>query len=203
MKKAGIIFLTAILALSVAACSSSETAQITQEESDRVVSERDALQQQEDDLLEQQEALSNNSSDTTENLTEPDDQEEPVESQQPQTTEQVLVDQNGVKITYTGIGHSLEHTEFNLRIENNSEIPIMLYPSYLSVNGIMVVGFMSESAKVMPGKTANDGITMLDAYLEENGLSPVENIELSFVVYSADTTRETIFESDVVTIQVK
>ena len=201
MKKAGIIFLTAILALSVAACSSSETAQITQEESDRVVSERDALQQQEDDLLEQQEALSNNSSDTMENLTEPDDQEEPVESQQPQTTEQVLVDQNGVKITYTGIGHSLEHTEFNLRIENNSEIPIMLYSNYLSVNGTMVVGFLS--AKVMPGETANDGITVLDAFLEENGLSPVENIELSFVVYSADTTRETIFESDVVTIQVK
>ena len=71
MKKAGIIFLTAILALSVAACSSSETAQISQEE--------------------------NNSSDTMENLTEPDDQEEPVKSQQPQTTEQVLVDQNGVK----------------------------------------------------------------------------------------------------------
>ena len=175
MKKAGIIFLTAILALSVAACSSSETAQISQEE--------------------------NNSSDTMENLTEPDDQEEPVKSQQPQTTEQVLVDQNGVKITYTGIGHSLEHTEFNLRIENNSEIPIMVCSDYVSVNGIMVVGPMST--KVMPGKTANDGITMLDAYLEENGLSPVENIELSFIVYSADTTMETIFESDVVTIQVK
>ena len=136
-----------------------------------------------------------------ENLTEPDDQEEPVKSQQPQTTEQVLVDQNGVKITYTGIGHSLEHTEFNLRIENNSEIPIMVCSDYVSVNGIMVVGPMST--KVMPGKTANDGITMLDAYLEENGLSPVENIELSFIVYSADTTMETIFESDVVTIQVK
>ncbi len=187
MKKICALLIAAILSCSLAGCGSSG---ISQEDYDKVVSERDALQQQLDSLQENQE-------ETTSKEQEPEDSSSKEET--PQGSRQVLIDQDGIKITYMGIEQGFG-TEIKLQIENNSEKTIVVQQRDMSVNGIMIDGIFS--CDVRPGKKANDSISILDTYLEENDIETIEDIELYFHIFDDDTF-DTILESDMITIQMK
>ncbi len=183
MKKiAATLLMSLLLSFCLIACNQS---QISEEEYNRVVSERDALQQQLDNLLEDQNTESN--------------AKEPSENNKPQAVEQVLVEQNNIKITYMGIDNE-SRTKIKLKIENNSDMPITVQQRDMSINGIMIDGIFS--CDVQPGKIANDSISLFSSDLEDNGITEIENIELSFHVYNADSS-DGIFDSDMITIQVQ
>lgn len=109
----------------------------------------------------------------------------------------VLVDQNGIKITYTGISKDNYSTDVKLLIENNSNQPVLVQIRDESINGFMTSGIFS--CAVEPGKKANDGISFYHSTLEENGITSISQIELKFNVMNGDTWR-TIFETGAITI---
>ena len=55
------------------------------------------------------------------------------------------------------------------------------------------------SADIMPGKKAVDAITFLDSDLEDNGITNIEDVEVSFNIFNTDSW-DTVVDTDVVTI---
>ena len=76
--------------------------------------------------------------------------------------ETVLVDENDVKITATGLTYTEYAVEVNLLIENNSEKDLSIYTGSIgyspnAVNGYMLGGYMN--ADVAAGKKTNETIS--------------------------------------------
>lgn len=126
--------------------------------------------------------------------------EAPSSQEPPQPTEQVLLDQNGIKITFTGIEEERSRVNIKLKIENNTEAPIMVQQRDMSVNGIMMDGIFSPT--IAAGKLANDEITIYSSDLEENSITQIENVELKFLVFNDDTL-DTILESQVIAFNIQ
>lgn len=116
------------------------------------------------------------------------------------TTEKLVMDQNGVKIYYKGVEDDLMGQKILLKIENNSSKDYTVQQRDLSINGYMVSGIISESVKA--GKKANSDITVLSSDLEENDITDIEEISVSFHVFSSDDWLDT-FDSDSITIKLK
>lgn len=114
--------------------------------------------------------------------------------------EKLIMDQNGVKIYYKGVEDSLMGRSILLKIENNSSKDYTVQQRDLSINGYMVSGIISESVKA--GKKANSDITVLSSDLEENGITDIEEISVSFHVFSSDDWLDS-FDSDSITIKLK
>lgn len=109
----------------------------------------------------------------------------------------VLLDQNNLKITYTGIGEDFLGPQVSLLIENNSDQNYTVQTQGVSVNGFMMEPFFSED--VAPGKKSNCSISFLADDFSENGITEIENIELTFHVCDSETF-QTIFDSSVINI---
>lgn len=187
---------------SFAGCQSSTG--VSQEEYDAIKTQRDALQSRLEDMTGQRNELQDQLDDLKNQVTsdapEVSSPEDVDVLQQPESSDgQILLEQDGIKITYTGLGKDYMSTTIKLRIENQSDQPITVQERDMSINGIMVDGLLS--CDVSPGKIANTSIDVFDSNLEENGISNIENVELSFNVFNADTWDD-IIESDAITIQV-
>lgn len=107
--------------------------------------------------------------------------EKPTENK---SSEQVLFDNNGIKITYTGMSSSYLGPQIKLRIENNSDIEFTVQTRNCAVNGYMIDPVMS--CDVGSGKKANTSMTFMDSYLEENGITTIESVELNFHMFNWD-----------------
>jgi hypothetical protein len=70
----------------------------------------------------------------------------------------------------------------------------------MSVNGFMVTPYLHSS--VYDGKMAIDEITIMSSDLEENGISSIENIELSFHIIDSESF-QTVFDSEPITFSAK
>ncbi|MDD3395572.1 MAG: copper amine oxidase N-terminal domain-containing protein [Anaerotignum sp.] len=116
------------------------------------------------------------------------------------TTDSVLYNSNGIKITYKGVTDSMFGKDINLLIENTSNKDYMIQTRDFSVNGYMVDPIFS--CDVMAGKKANDEITVASSYLEENSITDIKNFELKFSICDADTW-DNQFESSVISYKVK
>ena len=114
-------------------------------------------------------------------------------------SEQVVFDQDEIKITATGLESdgSLFGAEVNFLIENNSEQNITVQARGVSVNGYMVD--TSMSADVATGKKNNTSMTIMGASLEECGISAIADIEFSFHILDAEEW-ETIADSEVISL---
>ncbi len=172
MKKllCGVLALTLILG-GLSGCQSSG---VSQEAYDKVVSERDELKRRLDEL-------ESSGADTAPM----ESQEEATPSQTQEQEPLVLVDQDGIKISFLGIGEDYLGSTLKLKIENNSEHNITVQQRDMSINGIMIDGILSSD--VSAGKIANDAVSILASDLEENGIEQIDNVELSFVVINADS----------------
>lgn len=115
------------------------------------------------------------------------------------TAGKVLLEQNGIKITYNGITQKeayLKGYDVNLKIENSNAKNYTVQIRNLSVNGIMADSIFS--CDVVAGKTANDSIWLYG--LEEKGIKePITNVEFNFHVYDSETW-DTLFDSDTISI---
>jgi hypothetical protein len=113
--------------------------------------------------------------------------------------EQVLVDQDGVKITATGLTYDkIWGYTVNLLIENNSEQDITVQTRNSSVNGFMVD--FSMSCDVAVGKKANDDFTIDETGLADAGIDSPAEIEFYFTIFDKKTW-DTIFNSDIITLR--
>ncbi len=97
---------------------------------------------------------------------------------------EVIYDESGIKITYTGMEASTLNigTEIKLKIENSSGNPCNVRIEDFSVDGYSIDAHLYTD--VAAGKAANDSIEILDSYLEDNDLSSetIKEAELKFVI---------------------
>lgn len=111
--------------------------------------------------------------------------------------EQVLYDENDIKITATGMDDGLFGTELTLLIENNSSTGITVQARDSNVNGFMVDTMMS--ADVAAGKKANDSLTFETSGLKDCGIEQIATMEFSFHIFNTETW-DTIVDTDLITV---
>lgn len=70
-------------------------------------------------------------------------------------------------------------------IENTSGKNVGISCDNMSINGFMVTPFFSST--VYDGKKAVTDITIMSSDLEKNGIESVEDIEVNFHIYDADS----------------
>ncbi|WP_297639875.1 hypothetical protein [uncultured Clostridium sp.] len=103
---------------------------------------------------------------------------------------QVMYDKNGIKITFKGIENDLMGKAIKLNIENNTDGKKTIQVRDLSINGYMIDGIFSPTIEA--GKKANDKISLLKTYLEENDIENIESIELKFAIIDSNDIFDTV-----------
>lgn len=105
---------------------------------------------------------------------------------------------SGVRIVLKGLStDSLLGQELVVYIENNSDRDITVQARDVSVNGFMMDPIFSS--EVASGKRAIDGITFMDSDFEDNGVTDIETVELSFHIFDLKTW-DTIVDTEPVTV---
>ena len=99
---------------------------------------------------------------------------------------QALVEEKGVKVTYTGTEQAEDgDVALHLAVENNSGQPIVVNVQEFSANRCQMAAFFaSETA---PGETAQDILTASSGELERCGLTTVEEVSFSLAAFHGDT----------------
>lgn len=120
-----------------------------------------------------------------------------------QNTNQVIYNENGLKITYTGItppakNDIIKTHKLNLKIENTSTKNYIVEAKNFSANGMMVNEWLY--CTVAAGKTAVDSIDVYDNDLTEKGITTITDAEFNFYILNKDNLLET-FESDTITVK--
>lgn len=145
-------------------------------------------------------ADSTETSDTTEaSSTEAADEASDTSSTDVTITEQVLVDQNDIKITAAEyVTDSMWGDGIKLLVENNSGTDVTVGCKALIVNDYMISDlFVSD---VAAGKKANETMYLSSSELKAAGIDTVGKIEVYFHVYNS-ATMDDIFDTDCVTIE--
>lgn len=114
---------------------------------------------------------------------------------------QVLYDEDGIKI----VGKYVDDSDFwgtaiLLYIENNSDENVMIQTDNLSINGFTLDSYFSPT--VYAGKKAYEDITIFSSDLEENDITSVDEVSLTFKFINPDTC-STISETDEITFATK
>lgn len=113
--------------------------------------------------------------------------------------EQVLIDQDGLKITATEyVTDSIWGDGINLLIENNGSSDVGIGCDAVIVNDYMLSDLFSST--VTAGNKANETVDLYSSQLEEAGIENVGKIELYFHTYDPSTYM-TIQDFDCVTIE--
>lgn len=99
---------------------------------------------------------------------------------------QALVEEKGVKVTYTGMEMTEEGgLELTFTVENQGDKPLLLNVQEFSANRCqMAASFASE---VAAGETSHAVMTIPAGELERYGLDTVEEASFSLVVFHGDT----------------
>lgn len=106
---------------------------------------------------------------------------------------------NDVKIVVKGLSaaDSIFGPSIVVYIENNGDRAVTVQARDVSVNGFMVEPIFSSD--VMAGKHAVDTITFMSTELEDNEITAIENVELSFTIFDYEGW-DTIVDTETVTI---
>lgn len=106
---------------------------------------------------------------------------------------------NGVKVVVKGLAteDSMLGPSVLVYLENNSDKTVTVQARDVSINGFMVDALFSSD--VVTGKHAVDAITFLTTQLEENGISQIQTVELSFHIFDTASWK-TIADTDALTL---
>ncbi len=100
-------------------------------------------------------------------------------------SEQVLVDEQGVKISLKSLDmDAWLGPELKVLIENNTDLDLTFQTRGSSVNGYMIETMMSPN--VSAGKKVNDEITIMSSELESAGITTIADLEFSFHIFTSD-----------------
>lgn len=109
---------------------------------------------------------------------------------------QLVYEENGIKIVVRElVENAILGPEMVVYMENNSETDITVQVRDVSVNGFMVETIFSSD--IVVGKHAIDTIDILRSSLEENQITDVENVELSFHIFNSESW-STIVDTDMI-----
>lgn len=108
-------------------------------------------------------------------------------------------DTDGVKVVIKGLAEdsSVFGPSIVVYIENNTDKAITVQARDVSVNGFMVDPIFSSD--IIPGKKAIDTITFMKSNLEENEITAIEDVELSFHIFDSDSWGNAV-DTDIVSI---
>lgn len=110
---------------------------------------------------------------------------------------QELYNANGVRIVGKTVDeNSFWGTAILLYIENTSGQNVGINVDNMFINGYMMTPLFSTT--VYDGKKSIDDITIMSSDLEANGITSVDQVELKFHVYNAESY-DTIADSDAIT----
>ena len=99
---------------------------------------------------------------------------------------QALVEEKGVKVTYTGMEMTEEGgLELTFTVENQGDKPLLLNVQEFSANRCQMAAFFAS--KVAAGETSHAVLTIPAGELERYGLDTVEEASFSLVVFHGDT----------------
>lgn len=102
--------------------------------------------------------------------------------------ETVMIDENGVKITATGLKYTNYSVEVELNIENNSDKNLSFISGSAGYSCNSVNGYMTNdgylNCEVAAGKKANDSISFSYDGLTLYGITDISDIEIGF--YTSD-----------------
>ena len=117
---------------------------------------------------------------------------------EPLPTDTVIVDNDQISIIVTGYDNdSLWGYSAKVYLVNKTNVELMFSCDDASVNGFMCDPFWATS--VSPGKVGFDSIDWSTSSLEENGITDVEEIEMSIRVYdNEDWSSDDIYENTVI-----
>ena len=112
-----------------------------------------------------------------------------------------LYNSNGIRI----VGKAVDENSFwgktiLLYCENKSGKNVGISVEEMSINGFMMNPLFS--ATIYDGKMAIDDVTIFASDLEENGIESIDDVELKFHIYDADTYK-TIEDSEAITFSAK
>lgn len=111
----------------------------------------------------------------------------------------VAYEGNGVKIVVKGLNEdmSIMGPSVVVYIENTGDKDVTVQARDVSVNGFMFDPIFS--CDIGAGKHAVDTITFMSSDFEENGISAIETLELSFHIFDFDNW-DTIVDTDVISL---
>ena len=112
--------------------------------------------------------------------------------------EQVLFDQDGIRITATGMADdSIWGSGINLLLENSSTRNVTVGCNAVIVNDYMISNLFA--ADIAAGKKSNETLTLMSNELKDAGITEIGKVEIYFNIYDPETF-ETISTPDVVEI---
>ena len=114
---------------------------------------------------------------------------------------QELVNQDGIRI----VGKYVDEDSFwgaaiLLYVENNTGKNVTVSCDDMSVNGFMMTPLFSST--VYNEKMSLDEITLMSSELEENGITSIEDVELKFRVFDAESF-STVFETEAISFSMQ
>ena len=113
--------------------------------------------------------------------------------------EQLLLDQNGLKITAKGYTEDpIWGPGIKLLMENDTDKNLSVSCNALIVNNYMVNDLFAES--IAAGKKTNENLYFLSSDLKNAGIDTPGQIEIYFHVYDSDTYSK-VFDADCVTLK--
>lgn len=110
-----------------------------------------------------------------------------------------VYDGNGIKIVAKGISEddSIFGPGLVLYLYNSGGENVTVQARDTSVNGFMITPIFSQD--ILPGKRAIASVTFMSSDLEDNGITEITDIELSFHIFDADSWN-TIVDTDPVSL---
>lgn len=113
--------------------------------------------------------------------------------------EQVLLEQDGIKITATEFStDEFWGPSVSLKLENNTDKNVTVQTRSSSVNGYMMD--FSMSCDIAAGKKATDSFYISEESLEQAGIDTIAEMNFYFTVFDSDTWDD-IFDSDYITLK--
>ncbi len=113
--------------------------------------------------------------------------------------EQVLFEQDGIKVTATAYeSDSIWGDDIKLLVENDSDQDVTVGSTALIVNNYMITDLFS--ATVAAGKKSNEKLSLSTTGLKAAGIDAVGLVEVYFHVYNADTWDD-LFTTDCIAIK--
>lgn len=116
-----------------------------------------------------------------------------------QEADQVIYDDNDIKITYKGFSQAglFKSASFDFLIENNSDNDLTVRSEDVSVNDYSVSNFLYE--EVAAGKKSNSGVDIYSSVLEENNIESIDKVEFTLDFIDPESYKSQ-FKSDKIVI---
>lgn len=117
-----------------------------------------------------------------------------------ETSDVLLYDANGIKLTFLGVEETKRGIKFNVLIENDSGIDYMFQTRDVYINGMGTR--LAFSPKVISGKKDKDDMMLISSEMEENGftMENIETIEFKLHAFQYDDWANS-FDSEPIIIQ--